>query len=332
MTMKTVNFLQVAGFVVSLSSGAMLAYVNFFRGPNAVTVVQKQVQVASISSQGESFKPVASRGPERDQITRGLAFVAQHYGLESVGIDGKPMFVDLASATSGEMVVAYHGLKDQVPYNAVDILNIDSSDFASVFHREGEDFNYFPVVAGEAGSRKTYLVLEDRTGAAGSYLNVSLIAYNGFGKAQEVFAQKDLFNSALYATAGSLLLDRNYAYYELKRKGNGIILDDYDAVKRLGGIVLSFSNEKGMWVFRNGQSDLSQQGKPMKLSVGDEVYLARAAGSGGPSVRTWVEGDGLDYISGPPVHIAATHVGMGSLVFTSSDESLPEFRIPIEIK
>lgn len=327
---------QILGVLIAMISVSMFAYVNFIaprmKVKSGVEVKTTPVDLAStVRYSIHAGEP--KRLPSDKEVNQGVEIIKNLYGVNNVEFNGEPIIISFQDPEVEEMVLTYEITKDGVSHRFVEVFELSSNPFTSIFHVEGEDLQYYPVSVKEAEGEKKYLLVADRTGATGKYLNLTFLEYDGFGKVKEAFRMNDLTTSLFYPIRKKLLLDQDNRYYEIVREQDTVRLVDYDIKGRLGLHILSYSFQNGAWDVQHNQESISSSGANGKLSLtkGDEVFLIRATEDSEFSVRTLIDGPGLEYVKGPPVHIMASKVGEGSIYFVSDSDKIPEYKVSVEI-
>lgn len=327
------SWAQVLALLVAVLSASMFAYINFFAPRMKAGATQGAVisTPAPASSQASfrSLKP--KRTPSEADVKQALETVAQLYKVENPMVAGDPIVASLTAPESEQLALAYEATNGTAYVSAVEVLDLSATPMQSIYHREGEDFQFYAISAGSGEQAKSYLLVQERTGATGSYLHLSFLEYDGIGKMKEFYALQDLYAAMLYPLQDKLVLERDHAYYEVVKEQALVRLVDYDIKGRLGFHVVTYGFQNGAWYARHNQEAVPSADKGLVLSPGEEVFLVSDPRSEQRSVRTLVDGTGLEYVKGPPVHILAGSKGEGIIRFLSDAEGVSEFAVPIRV-
>lgn len=327
------SWAQILGVIVGLVSVSMFAYVNFIAPRVKAGATQGAMGPLSVPGASQSsFRIVTpKRTASETEVKQALDTIAQRYKVDGATVVGDLVVMSLAASEREQLALAYEVTGDKAYVSAVEVLDISSTPMQSIYHREGEDFQAHIVSAGNGEQAKNYLLIEERTGATGSYLHLSLLEYDGIGKMKEFYALQDLYAALLYPLQDKLVLERDHAYYEVVKEQALVRLVEYDMKGRLGFHVVTYGFQNGAWYARHNQEAVPSADKGLVLSPGEEVFLVSDPQSEQRSVRTLVDGDGLEYVKGPPVHILAGTAGEGTIRLLSDADGVPEFTIPIRV-
>jgi hypothetical protein len=322
------SWAQLLALAVALVSASMFAYINFFAPPKKTEVT---VVAPAIGTQSPFHLGKPKRTPTDGEIRKVIEYIDQSYGLKDAMSSGTPTVVSLSSSDAEQLVIEYVATSGEIYLSALEVVDLSKPDIQSIYHREGEAFEYYPVTSGEGTATSNYLLVEERTGASGNYLHLSFMEYDGFGKAKDFYTLSDLFNSNLYLLSDKIILEKEHQFFEMVKDKSTVNLVSYDLKGRLGFHVLSYGFQKGRWFVKHNDEvyPLSDQG--LSLSIGEEAFLVSDPASENISARVLSEGEDIEYVQGPPAHIRAVREGIGALHFLSEKEGVPEWTLPISV-
>lgn len=324
------SWAQILGVIVAMITASMFAYVNFV-APRTKVDARKDAAHPSLDFRN-SFRAVKpKRIPSGEEIDRAKETLTRLYGSGPVAVVGDPIVVSLHAPEAEEMILAYEINEGNKYVSAVDVLDLSSSPLKSVFHQEGEDFLYYPVLVSEGEKEKRYLLVEERTGASGDYLHLSFLEYDGFGKMKAFYSLQDLHAALIYPLQDKLLLERDHLFYEVVKEQTVVRLVEYDLKGLAGFHILSYGVQNGAWYVRHNQEAVPSAEKGLTLSAGEEILLISDPQNEERSVRTLIDGPSLEYVKGPPVSIRAVNAGEGTIRFLNGGGDLEEFTVLIRV-
>ena len=320
-------WLLVAILIVAL----LYSYVNFI-APWMKTSDTKEAVQPVVSPQSSFYALKPKRAPSEGEVKQAVEMIGSLYGGGNrIMVLGDPAVVSLHAPEAEQLVLTYEATDGNTRTSALEVLDIASDPHQSVFHREGEDFQYHEVSVGEGNKAKSYLLVEERTGATGNFLNLSFMEYDGVGRLKEFYALQDMSAAFLYLLQNNLLLERDHAYYEIVKEQALVRLIDYDIKARLGFHILSYGFKNGDWYVKHNGEALLATDAGLVLVPGDEIFLMSDMQGEKLSVRTLIDGSSLEYVNGPPVHILAVKAGEGSIHFISDADKIPEYTLPVQV-
>lgn len=322
--------LQILGVLIAMISTSMFAYINFI-APRTKVDAANEVARSSPAFRNEFRTAKPKRTPSEEEMNQVKETITRLYGSGLVAVVGDPIVVSLHTPEAEEMVLSYELTGENRFTSALDVWDLSSSPLKSVFHLEGEDFLYYPVLVSEGEKEKRYLLVEERTGASGDYLHLSFLEYDGFGKMKAFYSLQDLHAALLYPLQDKLLLERDHLFYEVVKEQTVVRLVEYDLKGLAGFHILSYGVQNGAWYVRHNQEAVPSAEKGLTLSAGEEILLISDPQNEERSVRTLIDGPSLEYVKGPPVSIRAVNAGEGTIRFLNGGGDLEEFTVPVRV-